>query len=385
MADVYFANGRSILHKGSGSKSVAFPDVCLCPPPAPTGPVPTPLPNNAAATDLQDGASSVLIEGNPTGHKESHIATSVGNEVSKPTGGGVVSHATKGKVYFASFSFNVKVEGKGVVRHMDMGTHNHGSTPGNTGPALEMAKQTSTGLTDCSLDSKQSCEISAFKPSKCPPGKTPHHIVPAHSFLEENADNSGVLGNFPDKDGELPGNRALNQVKLRVNKATGDMQGKLNHKVVSLDDVKSTTQPGCENYRSADAPCVCVTGEDKASGAELSEDVQNHNRPESQLQHGWVHRRFDHVEALAARGEKPHAPWTLEKAMQAGVDSVTETMPWCDPACVEKALREFHVEKCGMKEDQPLRADGHGDDWMKETSQLLKRTEKRGPERTGDF
>ena len=31
MADKVFANGRAAIHKASAGKSIAFPDVCLCP------------------------------------------------------------------------------------------------------------------------------------------------------------------------------------------------------------------------------------------------------------------------------------------------------------------------------------------------------------------
>ena len=52
MADNVFINGRAAVHKGSTGKSVAFPDVCLCPPSPPAGPIPTPLPNTFKAADL---------------------------------------------------------------------------------------------------------------------------------------------------------------------------------------------------------------------------------------------------------------------------------------------------------------------------------------------
>ena len=97
----------------------------LCPPAPPAGPIPTPLPNMAMAADLQGGASSVTIEGNPMGKKTSFFAKSTGNEVAQSTGGGVVSHVVQGKAYFTSYSFDVTVEGEEAPRHLDMMTHNH--------------------------------------------------------------------------------------------------------------------------------------------------------------------------------------------------------------------------------------------------------------------
>jgi Domain of unknown function (DUF4150) len=135
MGDTVFVNGRAAVHAGSAGKSIAFPDVCLCPPTPPAGPIPTPLPNNIKAADLDGGASSVLIEGNPMGKKSSNFKMSSGNEASRPTGGGVVTTGVQGKGYFASFAMNVMIEGEPAVRHLDLVTHNHmGPQPPNTPP-----------------------------------------------------------------------------------------------------------------------------------------------------------------------------------------------------------------------------------------------------------
>lgn len=140
MADNVFINGRAAIHKGSAGKSIAFPDVCLCPPTPPSGPIPTPLPNTASAMDLQGGAATVTIEGNPVAHAQSFIAKSTGNEVSQPTGGGVITHMVQGAAYFQTFSMNVFIENQPAVRHLDLLTHNHmAKLPGNTPPAPWMS------------------------------------------------------------------------------------------------------------------------------------------------------------------------------------------------------------------------------------------------------
>jgi len=140
MADNVFINSRAAVHSGSAGKSIAFPDVCLCPPPPPSGPIPTPLPNTAQAMDLQGGATTVTIEGNPVGHAKSFIAKSTGNEVATSTGGGVVTHMVQGMAYFQTFSMDVFIESQPAVRHMDLVTHNHmAMMPGNTPPAPWMS------------------------------------------------------------------------------------------------------------------------------------------------------------------------------------------------------------------------------------------------------
>jgi hypothetical protein len=140
MADNVFINGRAAIHKGSAGKSIAFPDVCLCPPSPPAGPIPTPLPNTAQAMDLQGGAVTVTIEGNPVAHALSFIAQSTGNEVAQATGGGVITHMVKGAAYFVTYSRDVFIEGKPAVRHLDLLTHNHmAKMPGNTPPTPWMS------------------------------------------------------------------------------------------------------------------------------------------------------------------------------------------------------------------------------------------------------
>jgi hypothetical protein len=125
VGDTVFVNKRSVVHAGSAGQTTAFPDVCLCPPTPPAGPIPTPLPNLAMASDTQGGATSVLVEGNPMGKKSSFFAKSTGNEVAQSTGGGVVTHVVQGKAYFTSYSLDVTVEGEEVPRHLDMMTQNH--------------------------------------------------------------------------------------------------------------------------------------------------------------------------------------------------------------------------------------------------------------------
>jgi hypothetical protein len=147
VGDTVFVNGRAVVHATSAGQSIAFPDVCLCPPTPPAGPIPTPLPNTVMAADLAGGATSVLTEGNPTGKQSSFFAKSTGNEPSQPTGGGVITHGVMAKAYFQTFSFDVMFEGEPVVRHLDLLTHNHlGQAPGNTPPVPWLSTQTLPGL-----------------------------------------------------------------------------------------------------------------------------------------------------------------------------------------------------------------------------------------------
>ncbi len=117
-----FANGRSILHAGDGNTHVAAPpDVCKTP--SPGGPVPIPYVNVASDSDLAKGTKKVKVEGKSAAIASSNLSTSVGDEPGT-AGGGLISSKTKGKLTWATSSGDVKFEGKGVVRFMDVTQHN---------------------------------------------------------------------------------------------------------------------------------------------------------------------------------------------------------------------------------------------------------------------
>lgn len=130
MSSVY-ANMRTIIHKGDGLVQTApVPDVCKTP--SPGGPVPIPYPNIAKDSDLAKGTKKVKIEGKSVALKTSNLSTSTGDEAGT-AGGGIVSSKTKGKVTWTVASVDVKFEGKGVVRFLDVTMHN--GNMGNTAGA----------------------------------------------------------------------------------------------------------------------------------------------------------------------------------------------------------------------------------------------------------
>jgi hypothetical protein len=119
-------NFLSVVHKGSGGVSVAFPDVCNTPAP-PSPPVPVPYPNIARSADAADTAKKVKADGHPLCTKGSCFRTSTGDEAG--TTGGVASGTVKGKAVFVSYSMDVEVEGKPVARALDLMLHNDRNTP----------------------------------------------------------------------------------------------------------------------------------------------------------------------------------------------------------------------------------------------------------------
>src|SRR5690606_33177540 len=124
MANNVFANGREITCKAADGKSIcAFPDVCFTPPdkvpPTPPG-VPVPYPNTGMAKDATKGSKNVKISGKEVMLKnKSYFKKSIGDEAGCATKKGVVTSQNRGKIYFRSWSMDVKFEGENVVRHMD--------------------------------------------------------------------------------------------------------------------------------------------------------------------------------------------------------------------------------------------------------------------------
>lgn len=165
-----FANGRSILHAGDGLKHVAAPpDVCKTP--SPGGPVPIPYVNVAFDSDLARGTKQIRIEGHPAAKADSELSTSTGDEPGT-AGGGLVSGKTKGKLKWGTSSGDVKLEGKGVVRFMDVTQHN-GNSFNSAFTALGAG-----GLAYLD-DFKEPCTICGNGPDE--------HRVPASDKLAEKA------------------------------------------------------------------------------------------------------------------------------------------------------------------------------------------------------
>lgn len=114
------------------------PDVCNTPP----IPTPVPYPNVAFSRDLANGTTTVVADGG-------NMCANYGSEFSKSTGdeagsaGGVKSGTFLKEATWMTYSFDVKLEGKGACRLSDKMFHNHGNivnTPGESQKSLTPAK-----------------------------------------------------------------------------------------------------------------------------------------------------------------------------------------------------------------------------------------------------
>lgn len=109
-----FANGRGIVHKGSGGTSIVFPDVCKTPAPPAPSPVPVPYPNVGSSSDTSQGPSTVKTDGQMPMVKGAQYSRSSGDEAG--VAGGVLSNVNMSTCEYILYSFDVKLEGKNACR-----------------------------------------------------------------------------------------------------------------------------------------------------------------------------------------------------------------------------------------------------------------------------
>jgi hypothetical protein len=175
MGSEVYANGMEVSCKASGHNVIAsMPDVCLSPPSPPAGPIPIPYPNFAQSSDTTDGSKTVTAGGKEINLKgQSKYKKSTGDEAAtRSFGANVMSHTITGSVKHKAGSFDVKVEGAAVVRHMDLTTGNH-NNPGGGCSVPDAKKPTPSGPPpDCKeLQAKNTSERERLKKATKEGGK----------------------------------------------------------------------------------------------------------------------------------------------------------------------------------------------------------------------
>jgi hypothetical protein len=324
MSNQVYANGREVSCKAASGKSIcAFPDVCLTPPPPPAGPIPIPYPNTGMASDTSDGSKTVQISGQEVMLKDSSdFKTSTGDEAAtKSQGMNVITHQIQGKCYYTSWSMDVKIEGENAVRHLDLMTHNHASTPGGTPPwpyMDEMAMADPEHPCEKSGDKKKvadncgdppekdhsakccdarKCMMVPEHKDKCCGGKTPHHAIPAAEFLKPRPPKSS--GSFPRRGESM-----------------------------------------YPDYKPSQAPCICLEGDDHDK-KDASGRLMEHGRCGA----AFAKKRND---ALGKRKE-----YEYQEASPIGAEAVAE-VTGCDKACIQRQIDDGHA-KMNIKPTDKLR------------------------------
>ncbi len=358
MANDVFANGREISCKAADGKSIcAFPDVCLSPPSPPAGPIPIPYPNTGMAKDSTSGSKTVKISKKEIILKnKSHFKKSMGDEAAtKSLGMGVITHQIQGKVYYNSWSMDVKVEGENVVRHLDLTTHNHASQVGQTPPwpyadRMAMIK----GLEECSEEKKEineKCDPWNEK-TQCPDGsvmkaakdhaKSVRGAHPAGSAARKEAQEildfafEQYVDEFKKNDCHHALKCALvpyekNSKSLCCPHATPDHIMPASQFFTDKRD--GTPRPGCGNYVSKKAPCMCAVG------------------GKSTATHGLL--GSSRKKYMKDNGFDGAATWGMEDSAACGAHSANEVNPHCSKECIEAQLKREH-RKMGVDDSTEI-------------------------------
>jgi len=353
MANQVFANNREISCKSAGGQSIAaFPDVCFTPPQAPPTPpgVPIPYPNTGMAKDTANGSRTVKITDKEVMLKDqSYFKTSYGDEAGCATKKGVITSKNKGKVYFTSWSMNVKFEGKNVVRHMDLTTHNHASMPGNTPPWMHVD---SVAFSDS--EGKVCEDEQQAAKDKCVEARPrPKRVTPSGKKVDDGL----------DCDDECRKAKACVLKPKSEDKTFCCRPDTTGHHLIevhcfSRTGERGTPLTGFEKYNDEDAPCVCAS-QSRADGThgilhavQGQMEAAHNNGPTLQSWPGAGAKRKGSDDRLPAE-----AKWTYKDAREAGALAHKTAFPHCNAVCISNQLDDYHKNKCGLSDDTPLRSD----------------------------
>jgi hypothetical protein len=350
MADDVLANGREITCQAASSKSIAaFPDVCMTPPENPATPpgVPVPYPNFGMASDTTKGSKTVKINGKPVMLKnESHFKKSTGDEAGAAAKKGVVSSKNRGKVYFTSWSPDVKVEDKNVVRHLDLTTHNHGSPANESIPWPHIGRMDLVVVKGCEtekgvIDSKCGNPIDKDKaacpnPSALDAAKAEHEAACA---LPKGAKRKAQMAaatkkvhaaheDLAVKINENECTRALACALVPYNKGkTACCPGQTPDHLVPAAQFGPDRGAGHPQYSADKAPCMCATG-----GAQTAT-------------HGLLGR--GRTSYMKNKKPKPipvnshNKVWSVKESCACGAASAAAVSD-CTPGCLEAQLQKGH-------------------------------------------
>ena len=354
MANDVFANGREISCKAADGKSIcAFPDVCLSPPSPPAGPLPIPYPNTAFAKDTTSGSKTVKISNNEVMLKnKSYFKKSTGDEAAtKSLGMGIVTHQIRGKVYFESWSMDVKVEGQNVVRHLDLTTHNHMSPTPNTPPIAYVDRMALLQASDCDAE-RAEIETKCNPPeekAKCPDTRAVDAAIEFRDTLPTGSperDQANELVNLVMQQyaGQIRDNKCLNALQCAMvsydkGRDGGCCPPQTPEHLVPASQFGRDRGKDHPTYKAGQAPCVCAEG-----GAHAST-------------HGRLGRfRRNHIRRRGIQINKKgdYTPrWTYADSAKCGAYSAHKTYPHCTERCIESQLNRGHQDM-EIKADEPL-------------------------------
>ena len=403
------ANGRPVACKAASGKSICPPtNVGFCPPNAPPTPpgVPAPLPSIAFASDTSDGTRTVKIASKEVGIKnQSCFKKSTGDEAAATPKKGLVTGTRGGKVYFASWSMDVKFEGANAVRHLDMTTHNHASANGNAfvtvygdPPPIDLRCEIASEESECKDDvkrAKHACRGDDAK--RCPSVRGDLSVAGELS----NKSLQDLKSRAPQVHKSQKRAKQRKESVALVDKLIEDRNRQLTlHELRLLRDLaKGTTKTKDNPYRStheklnnaindlhsfladeinnnachAALRCMlaqydsgaCCPGQTphhllQASAFKNCTRYEHHNAPciclegasQTQGSHGMMHT-YQGVIALEYKERK--LTWTREKATEVAAQAVA-CLFGCKPECIRSQLDDYHDSICPTPDGNPTTA-----------------------------
>ena len=348
MSNDVFANGREISCKKADGKSICcFPDVCFTPPQTPATPpgVPIPYPNTAFAKDTTKGSKNVKISDQEVMLKnKSYFKKSTGNEAGNAPKKGVITGKITGKVYFTSWSPDVKVEGKNVVRNLDLTTHNHGS---NTNTVTWPYQDTMVNIPGCEgqRDAIQTacCETSKScndfeKNSACPDTGESKEIEKDRKTRKLSKEKrKEYYEKYAEQANDTECRKKLKCVlvpkKNNGKPPTGCCPPQTPDHLI---DGASFKNPKVGKYDYNSAPCICATGPNASTAT-----------------HGLLSNyRRNYITKNITTNKK----WKLEEAAKCGAEAVEKVFPksGCDKDCIEAQLIEYH-KRMGINKNTKIK------------------------------
>lgn len=356
MGNDVFANGREVSCKAADGKSIcAFPDVCMTPPENPATPpgVPIPYPNTGMASDMTSGSKNVKVSGKEVMLKnKSYFKKSTGDEAGCAAKKGVVTSTNRGKVYFNSWSMDVKFEGENIVRHLDLTTHNHASKPGQTPPWPHLDTMSIVPGGPCREEKKKvmkKCSPEKEWDKNCP---TPPPTIPKPPKDKKSAeykawqlDNKARLELFDDYAKACKKNQCLQARKcMLVDKNKDKKQccpAQTGHHLIEKASFEGL--PEWEKYNEAKAPTVCAEGPSWHTGS---------------------HRDLHLYQGSAVSNLSKDGKWSRKKATRAGVRAVQRTFmgAGCSTKCLKAQLNRYHDDKCSADPEPEIKAKANAPD-----------------------
>ncbi len=399
MANNVFANGRELSCKsGSGKTPCAMPNVVWTPPQAPPTPmgIPVPYPTTGMTSDSSKGSRDVKISKKEVMLKnKSRFKKCLGDQPGKAPKKGFVTTQQGGKVYFNSWSMDVKIEGENAVRHLDITTLNHGSMPGNT-PTWPFVDQSAGGFSDddpCKDDIVKEQEACAdFKPyGESDPcdivkyegfdeGRTKSEMTKDEALALTDAARSGNKLEAP-ADGSAFNSNAQDCLTARTcqlspykpkGKQTGCCPSQTGHHLVEASsffetgrgdtkdesdaNILSVGTKGSTDYNTGEAPCICAFGPSQWRGShgQLHTIQGNLNKKDRSISE----------ESLPKKRGGPSSVKTIEygKARDNGVAAAKKVNPTanCSDDCMKAQLDAYHKGQLKVDENDKIKCVATG-------------------------